>query len=88
MLWDMPGLNENRGVTQALINNYFIHRIFKLYTKVKLIFSIKYDIIRRDNKSLDLSKTLNHMADVLGNFNDYYEGVTIMITKVPHISTD
>ena len=88
MLWDMPGLNENRGVTQALINNYFIHRIFKLYTKVKLIFSISYDTIKRDAKSLELPETLNHMADVLGNFNDYYEGVTIMITKVPYLSTN
>jgi len=29
-LWDMPGFGDNRGLTQILINTYFMHRIFAL----------------------------------------------------------
>ena len=42
----MPGLGQNRGPTQSLINNYFIHRIFQFYQYVKLVFTIDFDKIK------------------------------------------
>jgi hypothetical protein len=28
VLWDMPGIGENRGLTQSLINSYYYMTIF------------------------------------------------------------
>jgi len=42
----MPGFGDNRGLTQILINTYFIHRIFALHDHVKLAFTISYPDIK------------------------------------------
>jgi hypothetical protein len=45
---------DNRGRTQALINCYFIQRIFDLHKKVKLMFALNYDLIKISNKGYNL----------------------------------
>lgn len=79
----MPGLGENRGITQSLINSYFIHRIFEFHKQIKLIFTIDYIQLTPGRRGAGLKQTLKDMMDVLGKFEDYHRAVALMITKVP-----
>ncbi len=46
VLWDTPGFGDTKGITQILINTYFIHRLFSLQPQVKLVFTINFDDIK------------------------------------------
>ena len=45
-LWDTPGFGDTKGITQILINTYFIHRLFSLQPQVKLVFTINFDDLK------------------------------------------
>ena len=87
LLCDLPGLGDNRDPTQNLINSYFIHRIFDFHKKVKLMFTIKYEEIIPANKARGFEQTMKQMIRILGNLDNYYKGVAILITKAALIAT-
>lgn len=50
ILWDTPGFADTKGITQVLINTYFITRLFKIEEKIKLIFTINFLDLKEDQK--------------------------------------
>jgi len=57
-LWDMPGFGDNRGITQILINIYYIHRIFALHGFVKIAFTLNYLDLLCNEKGGKLIETI------------------------------
>lgn len=47
-MWDTPGFGDNKGITQTLINTYFIHRLFNLQQQVKLVLAINFNDLITD----------------------------------------
>lgn len=54
VLWDMPGSDDNKGITQILINSYFYTRVFELQHKIKMVLVINYGDITFDEKGNSL----------------------------------
>jgi hypothetical protein len=88
MLWDLPIFGDNRGPSQNLINSYFIHRIFEFHKNIKLIFTIDFHQILPYARGGSLERVLDEITRVLGNFDDYSQGVAVMITKADHRATE
>lgn len=41
--YDLPGFGDNKGVTQNLVNAYYINRIFDLHKEVSLFVALRYN---------------------------------------------
>lgn len=81
MLWNTPGFGDTKGITQILINTYFIHRLFNLQQQVKLVFTINFNDIVLDKKGNEFKKVIGTLTDTLKNFQNYEKSMAILITK-------
>lgn len=50
----MSGFGDNRGLTQILINTYFMHRILSLSKAIKIAFTISFHDFLFSNKGSKL----------------------------------
>lgn len=82
-LFDTPGSGDTKGITQILINTYFIHRLFNILPTVKLFFTINYMDLRLDQKGKEFKNITKSLAHALSKFTDYQQCMGLLITKVP-----
>lgn len=61
-MWDTPGFGDTKGLTQILINTYFIHRIFNLHKQVKLIFTLNFSDLDLSLKGEKLQKIITTLT--------------------------
>lgn len=85
-MWDTPGFGDNKGITQILINTYFIHRIFNIQKQIKLIFTINFNDLSLDLKGEKFKKVATTLTETLKNFPDYETCMSLLVTKVSKLA--
>ena len=82
-LWDTPGFGDTKGITQILINTYFIHRLFNILPSVKLFFTIHFAHLSADKRGSHFKEITKSLTHSLAKFTDYQNSMGLLITKVP-----
>ena len=66
VVWDCPGYNDNRGLTQDIVNSFYIKYLFEKAASVKVLVVTDFSDIYNDDvtRFLDL---LNVLISTFGN---------------------
>lgn len=81
-MWDSPGFGENRGITQILINLYFIHRIFNIQNQIKLVFTINFNDLASYLRGANFKRVATTLTETLKNFPNYNTCMALLVTRV------
>lgn len=71
ILWDTPGFGDNKGLTQNLINTYYIHRLFSIQKQVKLVFTMNCQDLASSERAGKFEKIISSFVNGLKNFQNY-----------------
>jgi len=87
VLWDTPGLADNKGAQQDLANAFYLRRIIEVSKKVKIIIAFRYSHF--DGKANIFLQSLKLFCGAFCGSEQYYQSVGILITDTPlNINSD
>lgn len=80
--FDTPGLEDNQGVTQQIINIFYIKKIFDISIRVKIVLVIDYNLITV-SRGNGLGELFNHLLLLIPDKEMLEINATIVITRCP-----
>ncbi|OMJ89688.1 hypothetical protein SteCoe_8049 [Stentor coeruleus] len=79
---DTPGLEDNNGKAQQIINIFYIKKVFSVSSKVKIILFFDYDSIMI-SRGKNLGDLFNHLLELIPDKQLLKQSMNFLITRCP-----
>lgn len=79
---DTPGLEDNNGIAQQIINIFYIKKVFSVSSKVKIMLVFDYDSIMV-SRGKNLGDLFNHLLELIPNKQLLKKSMNFLITRCP-----
>ncbi|XP_043482576.1 uncharacterized protein LOC122511431 isoform X2 [Leptopilina heterotoma] len=86
-LWDLPGFEDNRGVSQKVLNSFYIKELLTKVKIAKIVLVVDHETF--NEPYTHFFNLIEWVSTFFGDkFENIFESISVILTKVPHSSNE